>query len=141
MCGPQPPPKPPTPPPPTVTTHHLTVGAKTANPFPPSLTDDTGFTSITEGADQNTTTIVGPGDTMIWQISGDVSSIVAITDDTLNVNLFSSGPAAMNDGTGRWSGVIGNFPPGTTEAYSITYNVNGAPENPYAQDPKLSMKT
>ena len=141
MCGPQPPPSPPKPPTPTVTTHHLTVGATTAIPYPPTLANDTGFTSITEPADQNTTTVVGSGDTMIWQISGDISGIVAITDDTANVNLFSSGPGPMNDGTGRWSGVIGNFPAGTTESYSISYNVNGAPENPYTQDPKLSMKT
>jgi hypothetical protein len=77
---------------------------------------------------------------MVWQISGDVSAITAITDDTPNVNLFSSGPAPMNDGTGRWSGVIGSFPPNTTESYSISYNVTGASENPYTQDPKLRMK-
>jgi len=131
MCKPDPP----------VSTHHLTVGATTANPFPPSLTDDTGFTAITVNADKNTTTFVGPGDTVVWQITEDVSAITAITNETPTVNLFSSGPAPTNDGTGSWSGVIGNLPANASESYSISYNVTGAPANPYTQDPKLSMKT
>jgi hypothetical protein len=118
-------------------THTLTVGATTAIPFPPTLANDKGFTSITEPADQNTTTIVSPGDKMVWKKSGDITSIDAITETSGN-NLFSKDPALQKDGS--WLGVIGNMKSGTTETYSITYQVEGAPENPYVQDPKLKMR-
>jgi|TARA_R100000479_G_scaffold70100_3_gene33731 hypothetical protein len=126
MCGPKPP-----------TKISLTIGATTANPFPPTLTDDSGFTSITEPADQKTTTLVSPGNIMIWKISEDITEINAITE-TVGDDVFSTNPTRQADGT--WQGVVGNFPPGNEQYYSITYTVKGAPSNPYTQDPIMKIK-
>lgn len=132
MCGPTPPP-PPTPP----TKINLIVGASTAIPFPPTLTNDTGFTSITEEGDDNTITLVSPGNIMVWKLSGDITKINAITE-TGGEDVFSTDPTEQADGS--WQGVVGNFPPGNAESYSIIYTVRGATENPYTQDPIIKIK-
>ena len=98
MCGPKP-----------ATKISLTIGATTAIPFPPTLEDDTGFTSITEPGDQNTTTLVSPGDIMIWKKSEDITDINAVTE-TGGDAVFSTDPTKQSDGT--WQAVVGNFPRG-----------------------------
>ena len=135
MCGPTPPPTPPTPP--TPTKINLTIGASTQIPYPPTLANDSGFASITEEADQNTTTLVSPGNVMTWKMTGDITQINAITE-TGGDAVFSTDPAPQPDGT--WQAVVGNFPAGNTQTYSIIYTVKGAPNNPYTQDPKISVK-
>ncbi len=119
------------------TIHTLTIGATTAIPFPPTLANDQGFTSITEPADKNTTTLVKNGDIMIWIKSEDVTEINAITE-TGGDAVFSSNPALQSDGT--WKATVGNFPADNTQSYSITYSVKGAPKNPYTQDPRIKIK-
>jgi hypothetical protein len=104
-----------------------------ASPFPPTLADDKGNVSITEPADQDMTTMVSPGDIMIWQKSGDISSIVAITE-TGGVDVFSINPAQQADGS--WQATVGTMPSGSEETYSITYTIGGVT---YTQDPKLRM--
>lgn len=123
----------PTPPTPTIVTHTLTVGASVAIPFPPTLTNESGFTSITEEADQNTTTVVSPGDIVIWKKSGNISSIDAVTE-TGGSDVFSIDPALQPGGT--WKATVGTMPSGTVESYSITYTIAGVT---YTQDPKLRM--
>ncbi len=124
MCGPKPP-----------ITHTLTIGATTANPFPPILTNDQGFTSITEPADKNTTTLVSPGNIMIWKMSEDITKIDKIIE-TGGKDVFSINPKAQKDGT--WQATIGDFPKGNTKSYSIVYTVKGG-KKPYTQDPQLKM--
>lgn len=128
MCGPKPPPPP--------TKISLTVGARTATPFPPTLTDDSGFTSISEDGDQNTVTLVSPGNIMIWKKSGDIFKINAITE-TGGEDIFSTNPTEQADGS--WQGVVGNFPSGNAETYSITYSVNGV-SGTFTQDPVIRIK-
>ena len=118
------------------TIHTLTVGATTAIPFPPTLANDQGFTSITEPADKNTTTLVKNGDIMIWKKSEDITDLNAITE-TGGDDVFSSNPKKQKDGT--WKATVGNFPANNTQSYSITYTVKNALENPYTQDPKIKM--
>jgi hypothetical protein len=130
MCGPTPPP----PPPPTKIS--LTIGATTQIPFPPTLANDSGFTSITEDADKNTVTLVKPGNIMIWKMTEDVIEINAITENEGN-DVFSTNPAKQSDGT--WQAVVGNFPAGNYWDYNIIYTVKGAPNNPYTQDPKIRI--
>lgn len=129
MCGP-------TPPPPIPTKVNLTVGASTAIPFPPTLTDDSGFTSITEEGDTNTISLVNPGNIMIWKISGDITRITAITE-TGGQDVFSTNPTEQADKT--WQGVVGNFPVGSSGTYSISYTVKGF-EEIFTQDPIIQIK-
>ena len=124
MCGPKP------------LKISLTIGATTARPFPPTLTDDNGFTSITEDGDKKTTTLVRPGNIMIWKMSEDITEIKITENDGEDV--FSKDPAQQPDGT--WQAVVGNFDPGNHRDYSITYSVKGAPDNPYVQDPIMRIK-
>ena len=126
MCGPPPPNK-----------ISLTIGATTQNPWPPTLANDSGFASITEDADKNTTTLVSPGDIMIWKMSEDITQINAVTE-TGGDDVFSKDPTLQPDGT--WQAVVGSFPPGNQQSYSITYTVKGAPNNPYVQDPYMKIK-
>ncbi len=128
MCGP-------TPPPPTPTKISLTIGATTQIPYPPTLANDSGFTSITEDADKNTITLVSPGDIMIWKMTEDVIEINAITENEGN-DVFSTNPTKQSDGT--WQAVVGNFPPGNTQSYSITYTVKGI-EGTFTQDPIMKI--
>lgn len=125
MCGPQP------------TKISLTIGATTAKPYPPTLTNDSGFTSITEDGDENTITLVSPGNIMIWKMSEDIIQINAVTE-TGGDDVFSKDPALQPDGT--WQAVVGTFPSGNQQSYSITYTVKGAPKNPYKQDPYMRIR-
>jgi len=125
MCGPKP------------TKISLTIGAKTTTPYPPTLTDDKGFTSITEKGDKNTITLVSPGNIMIWKMSGDITKIIAVVE-TGGDEVFSTNPALQSDGT--WQAIVGNFPSGNEQAYSIVYSVKGAPCNCYCQDPVMKIK-
>lgn len=125
MCGPPP-----------VVKITLIVGATTKTPWPPTLEDDKGFTSITEGADQKTVTLVSPGNIMIWKMSEDIIQINAVTE-TGGDEVFSKNPTLQPDGT--WQAVVGTFNPGNAQDYSITYTVKGAPNNPYTQDPKIKI--
>jgi hypothetical protein len=120
-------------------THTITISASTTNPYPLTISDDENHSASTATGDAVLTTGIDAGDEVIWTPSGDISSINNIIDKSTPVNLFSSGPAPKNDGTGSWSGIVGNSASNTEEAYSIQYNVNGAANNPYTQDPKLKM--
>lgn len=115
----------------------LTIGATAAIPFPPTLTDDSGFTSITEPGDQNTVTLVSPGNIMIWKMSGDITRIIAVVE-TGGEDVFSTNPTLQPDGT--WQAVVGNFPSGNEQAYSIVYAVRGAACDCYCQDPIMKIK-
>jgi hypothetical protein len=126
MCGPKPPIK-----------ISLTIGATTAIPYPPTLTDDGGFTSITEPGDKNTVTLVSPGNIMIWKKSGDITKIIAVVE-TGGDEVFSTNPSLQPDGT--WHAVVGNFPSGNEQAYSIVYAVKGATCNCYCQDPVMRIR-
>ncbi len=119
----------------TVEAHTVTVSATTANPFPPSLSDDEGNNANTGPGDAAMTTLVGPGDSVSWQRAGDVSSLDNIFEPT-GTDLFIIDPSKEDDGT--WVGIIGSMPPGSEEAYSITYSVAGVQQP--TQDPKLRVK-
>jgi len=120
-------------------THYIYVGATTADPFPPSLSDDENHTAHNAKDDKNFTTDVNPGDIIIWQAVGDVTSLEEIAYKT-GSHLFAQIPTKQNDGT--WKGVIGNFANvpkgGLIEEYDISYIVNNGMF--YTQDPKLSFK-
>ncbi|MBK5212532.1 MAG: hypothetical protein JJE55_02580 [Flavobacteriaceae bacterium] len=115
----------------------LTIGARTDKPYPPSLEDDNGFTSITEPGDQKTVTLVSPGNIMIWKMSGDITKIIAVVE-TGGDDVFSINPTLQPDGT--WQAVVGNFPPGNEKSYSIVYAVSGATCDCYCQDPVMKIK-
>ncbi len=117
-------------------THTITITATNANPYPLSISDDEGNTANTETTDAALTTKISAGDTVIWVPAGNISSIDNIIDKSAPLNLFSAGPANMNDGTGRWSGTVGTQPSDTEESYSLVYTVNGVQ---HTEDPKLKM--
>jgi hypothetical protein len=117
------------------TTHTIYVNATIDDPDPPHLSDDEGHNASTAEDDKNMTTIIEPGDTIIWRKSGDITSLEEITESGGN-NLFSSDPAQQEDGS--WMGIVGNMDPGTTEEYVISYIVDNGMF--YTQDPKLTMK-
>lgn len=117
----------------TVEAHTVTVSATTANPFPPSLSDDEGHQADTAEGDKNMTTLVGPGDSVTWAKGGNISSLDNVFE-TNGVDLFIVDPSQENNGT--WIGIVGSLPPGTEEEYSITYTVQG---KSYTQDPRLRM--
>lgn len=118
---------------PTTTTHTISVSATIADPFPPTLSDDEGHGAHNELGDQNFTTLVNAGDTIIWQKGGNISSLDAITE-TGGSDLFSTNPARQPNGT--WKGIVGNLPSNTEEDYNIAYTVGGLS---HTQDPKLKM--
>ncbi len=113
----------------------ITVTATTANPFPPGLSD--GITTLPIGGpnDANFTTEVVPGQKITFKVAGDISAITAIKEGA--GDLFSVDPSAANG----WTGTVGPVKANPGSEYTICYNVNGAPNNPYCQDPKLLMKT
>lgn len=113
----------------------IQISATTATPYPPTLSDGTN-TSSTESGDQNFTTEVEGGKTIQWEIDGDISSIESITFE--KDNFFTELPTADND----WTATLkpkGKKKKGATDQYTIDYNVTGAPNNPYSQDPRLKM--
>lgn len=116
------------------TTHTIYINATIADPFPPHLSDDEGHNASTQEGDKNMTTIIEPGDTIIWRTSGDITSLQEITEAG-GTNLFSTNPAQQADGS--WSGVVGNMDSGIEE-YNISYIVDNGMF--YTQDPKLKMK-
>jgi len=117
-------------------THYIYVNATIADPVPPFLSDDEGHTAHSEDDDKNMTTDVGPGDVIIWQASGDITSLEEISY-AAGTNLFVTPPTQQSDGT--WRGVIGpNLPDNAIEEYNISYIVNNGMF--YTQDPKLSFK-
>jgi hypothetical protein len=113
----------------------ITVTATTATPFPPGLSD--GLLSVPIGGanDADFTTEVVPGQEVHFVVGGDISEITAITETV--GDFFSVNPTQKNG----WVGTVGpNRPNKTGSDYTVCYNVNGAPNNPYCQDPKLRMK-
>lgn len=117
---------------PTVT---ITISASSETPYPPTIDDGTTRTSTVDG-DKNLVTLVNSGSNMVFKFSGDISAITAI-NETDGTNVFKSPPTRNDDGS--WQGTIDSLPVGTEESYSITYMVNGAPDNPYTQDPKIKI--
>lgn len=113
------------------TTVYITISATKANPFPPTISDGSHSANTGPG-DTAFVTSVKPGNRVVFQKAGDISSITAITD--ISGNVFSTDPTLQGDGT--WLGVIGNYPVSTEETYSITYRLQG---KTYTQDPKLQI--
>jgi hypothetical protein len=116
------------------TTHTITVSATIKDPFPPALSDDEGHSANTQSGDQTFTTLVSPGDIVIWQKGGNISSLDNVFETSGN-DLFSSDPVKQNNGT--WKGTIGSLASGTEESYSITYSLGGLS---HTQDPRLKMR-
>jgi hypothetical protein len=115
------------------TTHYVYVNATNNDPFPPHLSDDENHSASTADGDKNMTTDVGPGDTVIWSKSGDITSLDNVFESGNGNDLFSTDPALQANGT--WQGVIGTLEGDNIETYSITYTVNG---QSHTQDPKIS---
>lgn len=124
-------------------THTIQIFATTTNYHPLSISQDNGATWVdTETADENFTTLVNAGDTVIFAhslnkngVTNNISGITNITPAT-----FFEPSESPNNGN-NWTGVIksGNPSKGVTE-YKIKYNVTGVPGN-QTQDPKLKMIT
>ena len=117
---------------PTTKAHTINVSATTAKPWPPTLSDGTNVSS-TEGGDINFTTLVSAGDSVAFTVGGDVSALKKIKET--KGNLFKTNPTAANN----WTGIINDSKKNDKAEYSIEYDVTGAPDNPYKQDPKLQM--
>lgn len=112
----------------------ITVSATTATPWPPGLSDGLTSMPIGGGNDANFTTDVVPGQQVTFKVSEDISEITDIREGV--GDLFSVNPTAANG----WTGIVGPKKANPESDYTICYNVNGAPNNPYCQDPKLHMK-
>lgn len=112
------------------TTITITISATKAVPYPPTISDGTNTVS-TEPSDEGLVTAVSTGNQIKFVKAGDITSIEII--ETGGQDVFSTNPTAQNN----WTGVIGVFPATTTEAYSITYVVDGTT---YVLDPQLRMK-
>lgn len=117
----------------TIETHTITVSATVATPKPPTLSDEKGNVSNTEEGDLNFTTPVGPGDVIMWQKDGNISSLDNVFE-TGGKDIFIIDPSKENNGT--WVGIVGSMDSGAEEEYSITYKVGG---NTFTQDPKIAM--
>lgn len=113
----------------------ISISASSKTPFPPTLNDGS-HSSTTEQGDVDFVTLVSAGSNIQFTVGGDISAITAITYTGEN-NVFKTMPTKQSDGS--WQGVIGDFAADTEESYSITYTVNGAPNNPYTQDPKIRI--
>lgn len=120
-------------------THVITIDVNPGDNSTLTISDDENHTANTHPNNALLTTTVDAGDTVKWTIASGsaISSITNITDKS-TVNVFSSGPSAVNDGTGDWSGIIGSGHNGEVEAYSITYTVGN---QTFTEDPKLSVNT
>ena len=113
----------------------ITVSATTANPAPPGLSDGVSSLPIGGGNDAEFTTTVVAGQQVQFVAAGDITGFTDITEGP-GSDIFKTDPTAANN----WTGVIGSLPSTDTREYTIYYNVKGAPNNPYKQDPKLRMK-
>ncbi len=82
------------------------------------------------------TTIVGAGDTVIWQqvSNGGITAITNIYPKPGSENIFSTNPAKQTDG--RWQGTVANSISGS-ESYSIDYTIG---EISYTDDPELEVR-
>lgn len=107
----------------------ITISATSDAPFPPTIADPVNRTSTN---DKNFVTDVKAGDTVIFQKGGDITEIIAITDNTKTC-VFASGPNQQADGT--WKGTIKSNSE-DEESYTITYSVGGTI---YSQDPKIKI--
>ncbi|MDY2586594.1 hypothetical protein [Winogradskyella aquimaris] len=128
--------------------HTITIYAKNDKPTPLTIIDDEGHRAHTNDDDKNLTTELQNGDTLKWVIDGqaDITSIDAITQLKtpvfgwkVELQVFSSRPSPINDGSGEWSAEIqmpDNFNSALIE-YTITYTING---RQHTQDPKLQIK-
>lgn len=113
----------------------ITITATTAIPHPPGLSD--GLLSVPVGGanDADFTTEVVANQKIHFVVGGDITEITAITETV--GDFFSVNPTQKNG----WVGTVGPKranKPGSE--YTICYNVRGASENPYCQDPKLRIK-
>ena len=113
----------------------ITVSATTANPAPPGLSDGVTSLPIGGGNDAEFTTMVVAGQQVQFVTAGDITEFVEIREGA-GSDIFKTDPTAANN----WTGVIGSLAAPDTREYTIFYNVKGAPNNPYQQDPKLRMK-
>ncbi|MFZ1750964.1 MAG: hypothetical protein WAU01_12260 [Saprospiraceae bacterium] len=113
-------------------TVNILIGATIKTPYPPVITDGVNI-STTEEGDENFTTLVSSGTTIIFKKTGDISDITTIAYSGES-ELFSTLPSQQSDGS--WKGVIGSFPVNTEETYSISYVVN---KQVYTQDPKIRL--
>lgn len=114
----------------------ITFSASTDIPHPPGISDGSNTISIGAGGDEKFTTVVKPGQKVQFKVDGDISDISSITEGP-GSDIFETDPSAEND----WTGTIGkNLADDDTREYTVCYNVNGAPSNPYCQDPELKMK-
>lgn len=113
----------------------ITFSATTAIPKPPGISDGSNQVGIGEGGDKKFTTEVKPGQKVQFKVAEDISGITKIEEGP-GSDIFKTDPSAANE----WTGVIGNLDDEDTREYTVYYNVNGAPDNPYCQDPELKMK-
>jgi hypothetical protein len=109
--------------------------SKQANGTGLYLTDNEGH-----AGDNTITTIVKPGDTVIWQLvpGGGIDKINGITEKTGSADIFSSDPAPIDplDPTTAWQGIVSESATGK-EAYSIMYTIG---DTGYTDDPELELK-
>lgn len=112
----------------------ITISASKANPTPLIMSDTEGHSGNTQASDQSFTTTGLGGQSIVWQVAGDISSISSITANANNPNLFSSGPSADNAAKTQWSGTLGSTT--GTESYTISYVVD---ETTYSQDPRIQV--
>ncbi len=121
--------------------HVINLYATAVHPTPLQIDDGEGNSASTDQGDRNLTTLVSPGDMVVWTLSkfgglNAITSIDNIIDKSSPVNLFYLGPVRVNDGSGDWAGIIGTFDSTTEESYSIEYTVSGVQ---HVQDPRLKM--
>jgi hypothetical protein len=99
------------------------------------LSDSEGHTG-----NNTITTIVNPGDKVIWQLKmkGGIDTLTAITEKAGSEDIFSKGPASTDSGnpSSNWQGVVSKSATGT-ESYSIGYTIDGVS---YTDDPELELK-
>lgn len=102
--------------------------------YPPVLTDDSHSSALDPYDDENFTTVIQPGDNIIWEAGDGIKSIDRVFETPgSNNDLFDPDPAKID---GTWQGRIKEGTTGTEE-YSITYT--GDDDNQHTQDPKLSI--
>ena len=99
------------------------------------LTDSEGH-----HGNNNITTLVDPGDTVIWQLKpgGGIDAITAITPKQNNQDIFENPPAPVNssDPASNWKGIVKQTVTGT-ESYTIGYKIG---DQTLEDDPELDIK-